>query len=125
VIGPQRDAAFRELFIAPDSWQLSADPMAVRGSRLCLSHDRSRDVSEAGQPITVELLTVVTHITRGMSEDGFESEWHGVNVLTLDGELINRSERFNETDLDAALARFGELGRQAPEDPGHGQIFES
>lgn len=68
---------------------------------------------------------VVAHITRGTSQDGFEAEWHDVNLLTLDGELINRSERFNETDLDAALARFDELGRQAPEDPGHGQISES
>ena len=29
--------------------------------------------------------------------------------LTLDGDLINRCEMFDETDLDAALARFDEL----------------
>ena len=31
------------------------------------------------------------------------------NSLTVDGELINRCEVFDEADLDAALARFEEL----------------
>ena len=32
----------------------------------------------------------------------------------VDGDLINRCEVFDETDLDAALARFDELSRPAP-----------
>ena len=33
---------------------------------------------------------------------------------TVDGDLINRCEIFDEADLDAALARFDELSRPAP-----------
>ena len=35
-------------------------------------------------------------------------------VLTVEGDLINRCELFDEADVDAALARFDELDRQAP-----------
>ncbi len=34
--------------------------------------------------------------------------------MTVEGDLINRCELFDETDLDAALARFDELSRPAP-----------
>ena len=35
-------------------------------------------------------------------------------LLTVEGDLINRCEVFDEADLDAALARFEELQPQAP-----------
>ena len=35
-------------------------------------------------------------------------------MLTVDGDLINRCEIFDEADIDAALARFDELSRPAP-----------
>ena len=35
--------------------------------------------------------------------------------MTVDGDLISRCEVFDETDLDAALARFDELSRPAPQ----------
>ena len=38
-----------------------------------------------------------------------------VYVATLDGGLINRGEIFEEADLDAAIARFEELSRPAPQ----------
>ena len=34
--------------------------------------------------------------------------------MTVDGDLVNRCEVFDEADLDAALARFEELSRPAP-----------
>jgi hypothetical protein len=34
-------------------------------------------------------------------------------LYTVDGDLINRCELFDEADLDAALARFDELSRDA------------
>ena len=37
-----------------------------------------------------------------------------VDLLTVEGDLINRCEIFDEADLDAALARFDELSRPAP-----------
>ena len=33
-------------------------------------------------------------------------------MLTVEGDLINRCEVFDEADLDAALARFDELSRR-------------
>ncbi|MDO3638350.1 ATP-binding protein [Mycolicibacterium arseniciresistens] len=56
---------------------------------------------------------VVTHSSTGTSRDGFEAEWRDVNLMTMDGGLIDRSELFNESDLDVALARFDELSRPA------------
>ncbi|MGE2815788.1 BTAD domain-containing putative transcriptional regulator [Mycobacterium heidelbergense] len=57
---------------------------------------------------------VVTHAAHGTSRDGFDAEWREVNFLAVDGDLINRCELFDETDLGAALARFDELERSAP-----------
>jgi hypothetical protein len=49
---------------------------------------------------------VVTHVAHGTSQDGFEAEWREINLLTVEGDLINRCEMFDEADIDAALARF-------------------
>ncbi|MEB3020790.1 BTAD domain-containing putative transcriptional regulator [Mycolicibacter sp. MYC098] len=51
----------------------------------------------------------VTHVAQGISQEGFDAEWRDINLLTVDGDVINRCELFDETDLDAALARFDEL----------------
>lgn len=57
---------------------------------------------------------VVTSRSVGISQDGFEAEWRVVLLQTLDGDLINRSEVFDEADLDAALAKFDELSCPLP-----------
>ena len=57
--------------------------------------------------------TVVTHASRGTSQDDFEAEWRQITLFTLDGDLCNRCEIFDEANLDAALARFDELQTQA------------
>ena len=57
---------------------------------------------------------VCTHVAQGISQDGFDAEWRGVELLTVDGDLINRCEIFDETELDAAIAKFEELHPQAP-----------
>ncbi|HXB87853.1 BTAD domain-containing putative transcriptional regulator [Mycobacterium sp.] len=56
---------------------------------------------------------VVTHVAKGTSRDGFDAEWREIALFTFEGDLINRSEIFDEPDLDAALARFDELDRLA------------
>ena len=38
-----------------------------------------------------------------------------IDLLTFEGDLISRCEIFDEADLDAALARFDELSRPAPQ----------
>nr|WP_123025282.1 BTAD domain-containing putative transcriptional regulator [Mycolicibacterium stellerae] len=52
---------------------------------------------------------VVTHTASGTSREGFGVEWRMIHIYTVDGTMISRCEMFDETDLGAALARFGEL----------------
>ena len=62
-----------------------------------------------------DLGAVVTWAANGTSQEGFDAEWRVISLVTVEGDLINRSELFDETDLDAALARFDELSRPAPQ----------
>jgi tetratricopeptide (TPR) repeat protein len=55
--------------------------------------------------------TVVTQVLRGTTRDGFEAEWRTINLFTVKGELFDRCELFDESDLDWALSRFDELSR--------------
>ena len=43
---------------------------------------------------------VITHAGHGTSQQGFDAEWRAVDLLTVDGELINRTEIFDEADLE-------------------------
>ena len=52
-----------------------------------------------------DLGAVVTHAAHGTSQEGFDAEWRVIDILTVEGDLINRCEIFDEADLDAALAR--------------------
>ena len=56
---------------------------------------------------------VVTHVMKGTSRDGFDAEWRAIDLLTVEGDLINRTEMFDEADLDAAISRFDQLSRPA------------
>lgn len=60
-----------------------------------------------------ELGAVITHFSHGTSQEGFEAEWRMIDLLTVEGGLVNRGEVFDEAELDAALARFDELNRQS------------
>ncbi|MEB3981583.1 nuclear transport factor 2 family protein [Mycobacterium sp. 663a-19] len=57
---------------------------------------------------------VVTHMMHGTAQEGFDAEWQDINLVTIEGDLINHCEIFDEADLDAALARFDELSQPAP-----------
>jgi hypothetical protein len=67
---------------------------------------------------TVHLLSnfgaVFTQVSYGRSQEGFDAEWRMINLVTVEGDLITRTEIFDESDLDAAVARFDELCRPAP-----------
>ena len=73
-----------------------------------------------------DLGAVVTHTAHGTSQEGFDAEWRMIDLLTVEGDLINRCEIFDEADLDAALARFDELERPTPRSrtprPGPGRV---
>nr|WP_241519449.1 BTAD domain-containing putative transcriptional regulator [Mycobacterium paraense] len=59
-----------------------------------------------------DLGAVVTHTAHATSREGFDAEWREVNLLTAEGDLVNRCELFDEADIDAALARLDELSSQ-------------
>ena len=56
---------------------------------------------------------MLTHVGTGTSQDGFDAEWR-LSTCTVNGDLIRRSEIFEEADLDAALARFDEIADPKP-----------
>lgn len=57
---------------------------------------------------------LVCSVTRGRTHEGFDAEWREINLATVDGELVTRTELFDHADLDTALARFDELSRPIP-----------
>lgn len=57
--------------------------------------------------------SVITQVAEGFSSDERCFEWRIVDLLTFDGDLITRCEMFDESDLDAAVARFDEIERSA------------
>lgn len=57
---------------------------------------------------------VVTQVLKGTSREDFDGEWRLIDLFTIEGDLISRCEVFDEADLDAAVARFDELGQQPP-----------
>lgn len=61
-----------------------------------------------------DLGVVVTHASRGTSQENFEAQWRQITLLTVEGDLGTRCEIFLEADVDAAIARFDELARPAP-----------
>ncbi|MDX6502667.1 MAG: hypothetical protein QOG23_5931, partial [Blastocatellia bacterium] len=58
---------------------------------------------------------IVTHVTYGSFQEGFDAEWREVFLLTVEGEILSRCELFDEADLDAAIARFEQLSRPVPQ----------
>ena len=57
---------------------------------------------------------VVTSVTTESSREGFEAEWRGISVLTVEGDLIDGLEVFDEADVGAAIVRFEQLSRSTP-----------
>src|SRR6185312_4644803 len=57
---------------------------------------------------------LVTLVVHGKSHEGFDAEWRELDLFTFEGDRISRLEIFDDSDLDAALARFDELQPQAP-----------
>ena len=56
---------------------------------------------------------VATYQANGTSPEDFDGEWRMIILATVEGDRIDRCEVFDESDLDAALARFEELQSQA------------
>ena len=56
---------------------------------------------------------VITHVAKGVSAEGLGLEWRIVDLLTVEGELLDRCEIFDDGDTDAAIARFDDLSSSA------------
>ena len=54
---------------------------------------------------------VCTHVTHGVSREGFAAEWREVDVLMVEGDIVGRCEIYDEKDFDDAVAKFDELSR--------------
>ena len=57
---------------------------------------------------------VVTVVSNGTSQEGFDAEWRIVLVITREGDAGKSCEIFDEKNLGTALARFDELHTQKP-----------
>ncbi|ORW28619.1 hypothetical protein AWC19_27155 [Mycobacterium palustre] len=64
---------------------------------------------------TVHRLTdrgaVCSHAAHDVSHSGFDAEWRGIELMTVDQNVVNRCEIVDDADLDAALAKFDELSQ--------------
>jgi hypothetical protein len=84
--GPVRRKAVQAIFeIAPSGWQMTVEPIAIRGPRLSLTRACYRDTDDADRPIAAELL----HVT----EVG-------------DNELLHTTVSFDPDDLNDAFAEL-------------------
>ncbi len=54
---------------------------------------------------------VVTQVARLTSQEGFDAEWRSVDLVMSDGDALSRSEIFDETEIDTAIAKFEKLSQ--------------
>ncbi len=57
---------------------------------------------------------VFTEVLKGTTQEGFVAEWRLAEIMTVEGDRINRAEIFDEAQLDDAIARFDEFSAVAP-----------
>lgn len=68
--GPARRKAVNAMFeTAPSSFQMTVEPIAIRGSRLSLTRVCYRDADDADRPIAVEVLRVTEVGDDGLMQD--------------------------------------------------------
>ena len=61
-----------------------------------------------------DLGAVVTQARTGPRKRASTPSGEMISLMTVDGDLVNRCELFDEADLDAAIARFEELSPPTP-----------
>ncbi|HXZ14452.1 MAG TPA: hypothetical protein VEH77_00490, partial [Roseiarcus sp.] len=93
--------------------------MIESGDMIAYLRNTFDDVTDINTyPEAVHRLTdigaVFTHVGTGTSKQGFQAEWRMISLIVVEDNLASRCETFDETDVDAALARFEELQPQTP-----------
>jgi len=81
------------------------------------THLRARATRSARCHRLTEFGVVLTDAAYGSSRQGFDAEWREICLLTVDGDGISRCEKWDGTELDAALARFDENSGATPTEP--------
>lgn len=86
----------------------------ARGEQIAFIRASWQDTPDIRIDITaVHRLTesgaIVASTTRGTSHEGFDAEWHELELVTVEGPVVTRCEIFDASDLDVALAQFDEL----------------
>ena len=103
--------------LAPDWVDVDHRSLAAIDSGDLVAYIRAaQDDLAPGYGILVEAVhrlnslgAVVSHTAQGISREGVAAEWRMICIFTVTGGFLSRAEIFDETDLDAALARFEEL----------------
>jgi hypothetical protein len=78
-VGSEWQKVMRSWLDAPRSWRMDVETLAIRGSRLSLTRNRCRDIDEAHQPVTAEVLAVTE-----VNEDGLVC-----CAVTFDAGVVN------------------------------------
>ena len=120
--GSERQRAFRELFTVPSSWRLEMEPIAIRGSRLSLTRERSRDTDDVDRPITIELLTVIeignddlVHDTVSFDPDDIDAAFEELDARYLAGEAAAHSHTWSLITRNYAAFNGHEFPSAAPD----------
>src|SRR6185437_5929988 len=60
-----------------------------------------------------DFAVVCSYAAQGISDQGFDAEWQGVEFSTFEGDTFNRCEFFDEADLPKSIEKFDQLSRPA------------
>jgi hypothetical protein len=114
----QRRAVLAMFEASPSSVQMTAEPIAIRGSRLSLNHVCYRDTEYDDRPITVEMLQIVEvgesgllHLSVSFDPDDIDAAFEELDSRYLAGEaavhartwsvIAGTYARFNQHELPA------------------------
>ena len=120
--GPARRKAIQELFEPPESWRLSTEPIAIRGSRLSLTRECCRDTDAPDQPITVEVLTAIEvddddliQYTVSFDPDDIDAAFEELDARYLVGEAAPYARTWSVMTRTCAAFNRGELPATTPD----------
>ncbi len=123
VDGPGRQKIVHSMFqTVPSTWRLEVEPVAIRGSRLCLTRGRYRDTVDAGRPIVVELLHVTELGDDGLmcdtvnfDPDDLDAAFEELDTRYLAGEAATHLRTWSAITRAYAALNRGEMPKTTPD----------
>jgi hypothetical protein len=109
----QRRAVLAMFEASPSSVQMTAEPIAIRGSRLSLNHVCYRDTEYDDRPITVEMLQIVEvddsgllHFSVSFDPDDIDAAFAELDARYLAGEAAEHARTWSAImQISAAIGR--------------------